>query len=183
MHYIVLDLEATCWERRDQSPNEIIEIGAVCINNKGQAVDEFVTFVRPKVHPQLSDFCTQLTSITQARVDAAPRFPEALEAFQDWIASFDSDYWLCSWGFYDRSQFEKDCRLYGLPTDWLEQHISLKHQYGDIKNMRPPGMQGALKLENMRLDGTHHRGIDDARNIAKIFMKFFDQWVFKSTRR
>ena len=58
----------------------------------------------------------------------------------------------------------------------MTNHISLKHQYAEIKGLRKPiGMGRALKKERLELDGTHHRGIDDARNISKIFSKFW--WV------
>lgn len=30
-------------------------------------------------------------------------------------------------------------------------------------------MERALKMLDLPLDGTHHRGIDDAKNISKIF--------------
>lgn len=178
-HYIVLDLEATCWEDKGLKPNEIIEIGAVCIDEERQIKDEFVTFVRPSVHPVLSPFCTQLTSITQTQVDAAPLFPEALILFQDWIAGFGTSYVLCSWGFYDKAQFNGDCLLHKLDTAWLKNHISLKHQHAKICSLRRPmGMSGALHYEKMKLEGTHHRGIDDARNITKIFLKHFDKWDY-----
>tara|TARA_B110000211_G_C14076989_1_gene552569 strand:+ start:193 stop:360 length:168 start_codon:yes stop_codon:yes gene_type:complete len=54
--------------------------------------------------------------------------------------------------------------------------MSIKHQHGEITNKKPMGMGRALKAEGFRLDGTHHRGIDDARNIVKIFLKYFDKW-------
>ena len=38
-------------------------------------------------------------------------------------------------------------------------------------------MGGALKLEGFKLDGTHHRAIDDAKNISKIFLTNLDKWV------
>jgi 3'-5' exoribonuclease 1 len=41
-------------------------------------------------------------------------------------------------------------------------------------------MKNALELEGLKLDGTHHRGIDDARNIAKVFIKYFDKWTFET---
>jgi inhibitor of KinA sporulation pathway (predicted exonuclease) len=37
-------------------------------------------------------------------------------------------------------------------------------------------MGGALKMEGIILEGTHHRGIDDAINIAKIFRKYIDRF-------
>jgi inhibitor of KinA sporulation pathway (predicted exonuclease) len=40
-------------------------------------------------------------------------------------------------------------------------------------------MKGALEREGISMEGTHHRGIDDARNIAKIFVKDFESFKFK----
>jgi len=177
MIYIILDLEATCWESKSKGPNEIIEIGAVCVNEKKEILGEFVSFVKPTVHPVLSEFCTQLTSIQQVDVDSAPFFSEAVNAFQNWYLQYDSEYLLCSWGFYDKAQFEKDCIRHGVDTDWLRHHISLKHQYPEIKKLNKSiGMKGALGIEGIELTGTHHRGIDDARNITKIFLKHFEKW-------
>ena len=178
MNYIILDLEATCWRDRSvKHQSEIIEIGAVKINERKEVVGEFNAFVQPKLHPELSEFCTELTTIEQADVENADDFKTVITNFWNWI-DLDQKYLLCSWGFYDRSQFTKDCELHQMSTDWLKHHISLKHQYGTINKLkRPIGMGGALNRENIELEGTHHRGIDDAKNIAKIFLAYFDQWV------
>ena len=179
MNYIILDLEATCWRDRSlKNQHEIIEIGAVKINNQQETIDEFNAFIKPKLHPEISEFCTELTTIEQSDIDQADGFETVITDFWNWI-DLDQDYILCSWGFYDKSQFKKDCDLNQLGTDWLKPHISLKHQYAEIKNLRRPmGMGGALRKENIKLEGTHHRGIDDAKNISKIFLKKFDSWKF-----
>jgi hypothetical protein len=57
---------------------EIIEIGAVMLDEKYKDVREFDTFVRPIANPVLSTFCTQLTTIQQSNIDGAPPFPVAL---------------------------------------------------------------------------------------------------------
>ncbi len=181
MNYIILDLEATCWKDRSiQKQNEIIEIGAVKINDKGEPQDEFCEFIKPKLNPVLSDFCKELTTITQEEIDIADPYENVIERFKNWI-DVEEPYVLCSWGFYDKKQFQKDCELHNLSIDWLENHISLKHQYAKIKNLRKPiGMGGALKKEKLTLEGTHHRGIDDARNIAKIFIANIEKWKIKN---
>ncbi|MFB0845075.1 exonuclease domain-containing protein [Paenibacillus oleatilyticus] len=177
MNYIVFDLEATCWENDRTKQNEIIEIGAVKINDKLEFVDEFQMFIKPILNPWLSDFCKKLTSITQEDVNQAEYFPQAIQQFQEWIGK--EDYILCSWGFYDKSQLTKDCELNRLDTDWLANHISIKHQHGKmIGKERGVGMEKALDLLKMPLEGTHHRGIDDARNIARIFVRIFDKLEF-----
>ena len=179
MNYIILDLEASCWRDRSiKNQSEIIEIGAVKINSDFEIEDEFAEFIQPELHPQLSDFCTELTSITQSDVDHADDFAAVINRFWDWI-DIDKSYLLCSWGFYDKSQFKSDCNLHNMDTNWLKSHISLKHQYSKMNHLkRPIGMKGALKKEGISLEGTHHRGIDDARNIAKIFQKYGHRWRF-----
>ena len=180
MNYIVFDLEATCWEEKHKHVSEIIEIGAVKINEKKQIVDEFNAFIKPVLQPKLSDFCKQLTSIEQSDVDDAQRFTDVVENFKNWIGIPGNDYFLCSWGFYDKKQLIKDSELHNLPTTWLEKHISVKHQHQILANLdKSVGLGRALKLENLEFDGIPHRGIDDARNIAKIFLKYFELWKFK----
>jgi inhibitor of KinA sporulation pathway (predicted exonuclease) len=179
MNYIIFDLEATCWGGWDKSDNETIEIGAILIDENKQIISEFVQFIKSLKYPKLSDFCIQLTSIKQADVDEAPYFNEAAADFRDWFHFENEDYRLCSWGFYDKKQLDSDCAIHGLDHTWTNKHISLKHQYAKFKNLkRAIGMKNALKMEGLSMEGTHHRGIDDARNIAKIFIKYFDEWTY-----
>ncbi|TRX62560.1 exonuclease domain-containing protein [Fulvivirga sp. M361] len=176
MNYIIFDLESTCWENNRTITREIIEIGAVRVNEQKVVVGEFNAFIRPVIHPELSDFCKRLTTITQDEVDQAQTFPDIIVDFKKWI-NVDSKYLLCSWGYYDKSQLINDSRIHELDTDWTKNHLSLKHRYAEIKALsRPVGMKGALKLEKIHLDGVHHRGIDDAKNISKIFIQYFDKW-------
>jgi 3'-5' exoribonuclease 1 len=127
MNYIIFDLEATCWEDKHKHVSEIIEIGAIKINENKEIVDEFNLFIKPVLQPQLSDFCMKLTSIEQSDVDNAKRFPEVIEEFKKWIGVENNNYNLCSWGFYDKKQLITDSELHNVPIDWLERHISVKH--------------------------------------------------------
>jgi inhibitor of KinA sporulation pathway (predicted exonuclease) len=64
----------------------------------------------------------------------------------------------------------------------VDHHISLKHQHGEFNRFRKGmGMAGALAEDGFSLEGTHHRGIDDARNISKIFLKHFEKWTFPAS--
>ena len=75
----MIDLEATCCDQ-DAIPvgkTAIIEIGAVMADARSlQAFDEFGCFVRPVRNPQLTVFCTELTSIKRIKketIEAAQR--------------------------------------------------------------------------------------------------------------
>ena len=180
MNYIIFDLEATCWKNKTDRNREVIEIGAIKISEQRKMIDEFNCFVKPVIHPILSDFCKELTTIQQSDIDHADFFPEALSQFKNWI-NVDEKYMLCSWGFYDKKQLEQNCDLHQFDKVWLVHHISLKHQHATIKNLkRAMGLANALEDENLNLDGMHHRGIDDAKNISKIFVKYFDRWKFEN---
>lgn len=179
MNFIIYDLEATCWENKFKRQAEIIEIGAVKINEYAEVEDTFTRFVKPVVHPFLSPFCIQLTSITQVEVNRAAKFYTVVEEFQDWIGIDEEEYLLCSWGNYDKTQLIKDCDFHDIESDWIEDHINLKRQYQQIRGLNKPyGLKKAVKVEGFEFEGTHHRGIDDAYNLAKIFGKFFDEWQY-----
>ncbi|EGN95998.1 hypothetical protein SERLA73DRAFT_185475 [Serpula lacrymans var. lacrymans S7.3] len=95
--FLVLDVEATCLQGAGfEWPNEIIE-WPVCLmkwkdkSSKGKAsqlvvVDEFRSFVKPTWRPQLSQFCTELTGITQTQVNSAPTFPKVLKSFARFLS-------------------------------------------------------------------------------------------------
>ena len=102
-----------------------------------------------------------------------------IEAFQDWIEIYEEEYLLCSWGKFDQTQLIKDCELHDIEEDWLFDYINLKTQYSDMKKLsKPYGLKKAVKREGFEFEGTHHRGIDDAYNLAKIFGKYFDVWQY-----
>jgi 3'-5' exoribonuclease 1 len=176
---IIVDLEATCWERSaSHKRQETIEIGAVCLNTKGLQVEsEFSIFIKPIEEPELSDFCTQLTSIRQQDVDDAPLFPEAFSKFLQWIGN--QKFILSSWGAYDPRQLEADCNRHGVayPAPF-RLHANIKKKFCSRKNRKPCGMKKAMNILGLAMDGTHHRGIDDARNIAKIAHRMLSENAF-----
>ncbi len=180
MRFIIYDLEAACWRGRPPGGiNEIIEIGAVMVNPLGEVLGEFSKFVRPHVNPRLSGFCKQLTSISQDNVDRADKYPKVIEQFQDWINVYDEDYLLCSWGSYDVQMLLDNCKLHKMETDWLQHNTDLKKRYHNIKGEHKlTGLKNTLKIEGMEFTGIQHRAISDAENLAKIFIKYIDEWAY-----
>lgn len=177
MRYVIVDLEATCWEgQANRDKMEIIEIGAVLMPSSSAPIaDEFASFVKPVRTQELSTFCTELTSIRQEDVENAGYFWEVFPQFVAWIG--DEPFRLCSWGAYDLKQFRADCEWHKMPLPAsFENHINLKAEFARWKKCRPMGMNGALRMMQIPLEGTHHRGIDDARNIAKLARCFLPQW-------
>ena len=82
----VLDFECTC-EPGWGYVHEIIEFPVVLLDCRTGALtgEVFQSYVRPTENATLSSFCTELTGIAQASVDAAPTLPEVLEALDAWL--------------------------------------------------------------------------------------------------
>ncbi|WP_205881898.1 3'-5' exonuclease [Leeia aquatica] len=177
-HYLLVDFEATCCDQGSvpRQEMEIIEVGAVMVDSASLGmVGEFQSFVRPQRHPRLTAFCSRLTHITQAEVDAAPTFPEVCARWKTWLGGFP-DYLFCSWGDYDRTQLEQDCALHRVPYPMRSGHLNVKRQFARQQHLpRPLGLGQAVALAGLTFIGTHHRGIDDARNIAQLLPFIFGE--------
>lgn len=169
MDFIIFDLEATCWEgKADVAEMEIIEVGAVRLTGDDlRETGEFSRFVRPTHRPELSDFCRQLTFISQELIDRADPFPAVFSEFLVWIGN--GDFSLCSWGKYDLLQFKTECDRHGIPFPQVfTRHVNIKREFARLHKTKECGMKRALQLAGLPLKGTHHRGIDDARNVTSL---------------
>lgn len=168
---LVIDLEATCDEADALQAMEIIEIGAVWATPAGEILDVFQALVRPVVHPKLTPFCRRLTGIEQIDVDGAELFPVVAHQLAAFAQRHQSDLVMTwgSWGQFDAKQLTKDCERHGVsyPLPGFE-HVNLKRQFAKARKIKEVGMARALQMVGMALEGSHHRGLDDARNIAKL---------------
>jgi inhibitor of KinA sporulation pathway (predicted exonuclease) len=181
LNYIIYDLEATCWlGRPPKGIIEIIEIGAVKLNGFGEVLDEYNKFIKPVVNPILSGFCSGLTKIKQEDVDRAKEFPNVIEDFRDWMLDDADSFLLASWGDFDYKQLINDCKLHKLDDNWINgNHINLRKQYMKLtNNVRQYGLKNTIKREGFEFTGKHHRAISDAQNLAKIFVKYIDEWAY-----
>ena len=176
-YWLVIDLEATCCDdnRFPRDEMEIIEIGAVITDGQTfQPIDEFQSFVRPVRHPVLTAFCQELTGIEQADVDGAAVFSEAMSLLARWMSDYPQAVF-CSWGEYDWCQFERDCFFHDVAWLFGNRHVNLKKRYSERFPIgRGEGFGEILRKHGLPFVGRPHRGIDDARNIARFMQVIFE---------
>lgn len=139
----------------------------------------FSEFVKPHVHPTLSAFCTELTSITQADVDSGVPFKVAADKIGEMVESCkrcDEPLIWVSWGQYDFNQLKLDCERAGI-TSPLEgiTHYNLKEIEAAHAGRRQIGLDGAVAEHKLTWHGTHHRGVDDAVNVSNILLKLIKE--------
>lgn len=167
---VVVDIEATCWEGKNPEgmENDIIEIGICLLDVKTAHIeDNRGIFVKPE-RSVISPFCTGLTTITPEMIEQEGiSFQEALKIIKKEYKTQNRAW--ASYGAYDLKQFQRQCTDLGLAYPFGPSHINVKSLFA-LKNKLDyeVGMDGALKFLGIPLEGTHHRGIDDARNIAKV---------------
>lgn len=175
MYHIVVDFEFTSIPKSQKMQrkivkNEIVEIGAVKLNDNYEVIDEFSSFVRPR-YSFIDPNCSMLTGITNNDILKAPRFTEAIDAFLQWIGN--EDFCIYAWSENDKEQFDGECILNSVVErfnilynkDWIDLQLSYIELVGLSKAI---SLQRALNSLNIFFEGKIHRATDDAYNTASI---------------
>ncbi|MFC9327544.1 exonuclease domain-containing protein [Kitasatospora sp. NPDC057015] len=167
----VVDVEATCWDGPPPpgAVSEIIEIGLTVVDLAGgERIGRHRVLVRP-VRSTVSGFCTELTGLTQAEVDTGLGFAEACRLLAAEHRAGVRPW--ASWGDYDRHQFTRQCAAAGAQYPFGRLHTNAKAAFTAAHGLRRrPGMDQALEIAGLPLEGRHHRGEDDAWNIAALVL-------------
>lgn len=176
-HLLVLDLESTCWEGSppdDQEP-EIIEIG-VCVLDvrSGERVARESILVQPE-RSAVSPFCAQLTTLTPATLARGVTFARACAVLRRKYSA-PRRVW-ASYGDDDRRMFERQCQARGMAYPLSGSHINIKSLFALLHGLeREIGLLPALELLGVPVEGTHHRGVDDAWNAAGLLGHLLMRW-------
>lgn len=181
VYYCVLDFEATCWEKGDGRKNtEIIEFPSVLLRD-GKVVAEFHRYVRPVIVPELSTFCTTLTGITNDTVNKAATFKDVYLAHYNWLKENTTDkVIIVTCGGWDLLTMlpQEMTRYVDLPYYQIYKNfINIKHEFAKKFKTNETGMAGMLRHLGLPLQGRHHSGIDDARNITTILQRMLEDPV------
>jgi len=166
---LVVDLEATAWAE-DPPPgeiHEIIEIG-LCVLDvaTGRRGANPSILVRPTCS-RVSDYCHNLTTLTQEQVEAGVSLAEACRVLREEYGARRRPW--ASWGDYDRRQLRRECQAKGVEYPFGDRHINVKTLFALVRGLnKEVGLDRAMEMLGWPLEGTHHRGGDDAWNIARI---------------
>lgn len=180
----ILDFEATCWvEERNDEKREIIEFPSILYRvdwkNNITLIGEFAKYVKPVLHPILSDFCTGLTGITQETVDNADTFAVVYAQHYLWLTEMvpkGERLVFITCGKWDlRDMLPIEIKRYGLELHHCyTKYCDLKDEFTKKFGVSCGGMLNMLKKLKIKQTGKHHSGIDDCRNLAKIVIKMVE---------
>ena len=175
--YVVVDLEMCRVPKgfkRDnfKSACEVIEIGAVLLDDTYEIVDRFKTYVSPE-YGYVDHYIQKLTGITKADTIDAPSIKEALEMFVNWLPE---DAILVSWSDDDEKQIRKEIELKNLEIPKLEKYLykweDCQKTFGEKMNSpKTYRLSEALIIADIDYDENIHDGLVDAENTAMLFAK------------
>ena len=176
-YFLVLDFEGVN-NKHLGGPDimEIIEFPVLKVNATTFITEAiFHTYVQPTIHPKLNPVCTEITGITQEMVDGQPKLPEVLDMLDKWMKAeklLDKGVTTCfvTCGNWDlHICLPVQCHYQHIEyADYLRRWVNIKDLFERIEGKKAYGMAGMLKDLGLKLDGRHHSGIDDSKNIAKI---------------
>lgn len=181
MNYIVFDLE---WNQcpygknreNPKLPFEIIEIGAIKLNDEKRTIDEFHTIIHPMVYKKMHYRTQEILGIDMKTLESGEFFYKAIRDFLQWCGE---DYRFCTWGNMDLLELQRNMKYYGLqgllkgPIYFydVQKLFSIAYEDGKSRKALEYGID-FLKLEN---SGEFHHALTDAYYTAEIFKLLDDQ--------
>ena len=173
--YIVLDLEWNQSSRGKEGsvnclPFEIIEIGAVKLNENFRTVSEFHRLIRPRVYRQMHFKISEVTHMSMEELEhEGLKFEDAVEEFIDWCGD---DYVLCTWGNMDLTELQRNMVYHGLEIPFpfplfyydVQKIYSLLHSDGKQKDSLDRVVEELGLLEGRPF----HRALDDAYYTGRV---------------
>lgn len=180
MNYIVLDLEwnqayaqmAMAVQKRIslRLRGEVIQIGAVKLNEALVPCGSYSVCVKPKFFKKIQRHVMKLTGISQETLDRGCPLPEAIENFRRWCGE---DFAFLTWGPDDIPMLKDNLRAHKLDCDWLDREYDLQvifnRQTDGLKKQR--SLEYAMELFGIEQNLPPHDALNDAYFTALVAAK------------
>ncbi len=153
-------------------PMEIIQIGAVLMDENNEIIDEFSSYVKP-AYGVIDCFIKNLTGIKGINVKTAQPLEAVIKRMMEWIRTKDVCFY--SWSDADYYQLRNELRAKGLESDeytplinqrsWIDyqKKFETRFQFGKLLSLKD-----ALFYLELEPVGKLHDGFADAYNTARI---------------
>lgn len=187
MNYIVIDLEWNgSWSKKAHGYfNEIIEVGAVKVDEQMRIVDEFRAAIKPVVSKKLSNIVTDLTNITAEELEDGTTFTAMMRQLTKWMGN--EPHAVLTWSTTDLLVLMENCRyFYGrqeIPflKNYMDFQVYAQQQMG-VDTSQQLGLARAGELLGIPEDDMSlHRALDDSKLTAAILQKVYNPDSFRES--
>ncbi len=167
---VVIDLEATCWATPEEAAvntSEIIEIGVCILNVQTGVISKPQGIIVKPAISSVSEFCTELTSIT-------PEMTSNGISFEDAIGILKKEYGMrnkvvAGYGNYDQNMLLKECKSKTVKSPLGPTYLNISAMATlKLKTNKRMSLTRACEAFCIPFEGQLHRGIDDAVMAAKV---------------
>ncbi|MCB8816952.1 3'-5' exonuclease [Desulfosporosinus shakirovi] len=179
MNYIVFDLEFNMFFKFKEGDyanpalkSEIIQIGAVKLNENLETISEFNSIIRPVIYKRINPYVKKKTNISSGMVVKGKSFGEAIKRFSSWLGK---DSVLCSWGQDDILGLRDNCLFFGFDSLSFDKYINIQQiymKYGGLS--KQPSLESAVEGLEIEKTSPFHDALSDAFYTAEIFKGVFD---------
>jgi len=190
MNYIIFDLEWNQSSHPDhasrvdkdgrQLPFEIVEIGAVKLNENRDMVGEFSELVKPQIYHEMHYITSKLIHLQMEQLEKGKPFVEVMTKFLEWSGE---DCMFCTWGPLDLLELQRNMEYYGMeplsdrPVKYLDIQKLFSIAYEDKKSRR--SLEYAIDMLGIHKDIPFHRAFSDAYYTAQVFDMIEDPEVLE----
>ncbi len=132
MRYIIMDMEWNQAMTKDlcltmesglKFYGEIIQIGAVKLNDQLEITDSFRVNIRPQYYKKLHPMVKRLTAISAGDLSNGVPFAEAIDGFRRWCGEGAA---LMTWGNDDIPMLRDNLDFFGLDKSWTDVWYNLQ---------------------------------------------------------
>ena len=158
---------------------EILEIGAVKLDENLNKIAEFSEMVKPQVYKQLNWHTQKMLKITWGGLKKGHPFPEVFRHFYKWCGD---DAVFCTWGTQDLTELQRNMAYFNMeplseaPIRFLNVQKIFATYKGDSQKVY--NLESAVDEAGIDKDIPFHRAFADAYYTSKIMAivgkKFFD---------
>lgn len=179
MNYIVFDLEFNTFFKfkegdlgNSELKNEIIQIGAVKLNEALETISSFDVIIKPVIYRRMNPFVKRKTNINTSRVVRGTPFVKATESFHSWTGD---DSVLCSWGHDDILALRDSCLFFGFDALSFDKFINIQQIYMKYRRLtKQPSLESAVKGLGIEVSTPFHDALSDAFYTVDIFRKVYN---------
>ena len=184
LKHIMIDLEMNKIKKqyRDDKKlaNELIEIGAVKMDENYDVIDSYKSYVKPDIGI-IDTNIEMLTGIRKNMVQNAPGIRKVLENFAEW---FPDDVQFVTWSENDEIQIKREIEAKHLEFEGKDKYYGewydCQKTFSEIMNdTKPYKLEEALNLSDVDYDIHLHDGLVDAANTALLFKKMKTEKEYK----
>ena len=185
MNYLVVDFEFTFYKRPVGRPRaffvEIIEIGAVKLDESLKECGKLQNFVKPHFFPKHAKDAMDFCMITDADMKKAITFPAMLEKMSAMYEAGNTLF--VAWGDSDYKVLAEGCSRHKLENPVLQaDYLDLAEAYKLWRGEEnTPGLKTAITEMEVTADGLAHTAFDDAYNTGKVLAKMLEKgWTYEA---